>query len=190
MKKNPSRWSIRILICIFATISIVLATYMGLYEWRLIDQMWDPFLHTAQVLDSHVSHEITRIIRIPDAIFGVTAYIGDIIFALSGSTRRWQDRPWLVILFGIYVIPVGLVSIILVILQGTVVGAWCFWCLITASISLIMIFLGYEEVACSIKYLLRIWKRTKDIGLIWKTIWGTPSDIAYEEGLKIRPMQK
>ena len=30
---------------------------------------------------------------IPDSIMGAMAYLGDVIFALAGSTRRWQDRP-------------------------------------------------------------------------------------------------
>ncbi len=173
---NPSAWSYRIVVALLASIATAIATYMGLYQWHVIDHVWDPFFGngTEKVLLSDVSHEITRWIRLPDSIFGALAYLGDIIFALAGSSRRWYDRPWLVILFGLDVIPVGCVSLILVILQGTVVGYWCTLCLITAIFSTSMVFFAYSEVLASLIYLKQIWNKTKDGKAVWKTFWGSP----------------
>ncbi|HUG93716.1 MAG TPA: hypothetical protein VML55_22995, partial [Planctomycetaceae bacterium] len=39
---NPSAWNQRIPICLVAIVGFVLAVYMALYQWRLIDQAWDP----------------------------------------------------------------------------------------------------------------------------------------------------
>ncbi len=182
---NPSKWSQRVIICLIALVAFFIAVYMGLYQWRLIPDVWDPVfgVQTKQVLDSDVSHDLSKIILIPDSILGALAYLGDVLFALAGSTRRWQDRPWLVILFGIDVIPLGIVSAILIALQGTVVGSWCFLCIITAVISILLIFLAYDEVISCVLYLWKIWKKTKDKRLLWNTFWGKPSDIAYEIGL-------
>jgi len=184
---NPSQWKQRIPICIVASFAVIIATYLGLYQWRLIDHIWDPFFGTQseKVLNSNVSHQITRWIGVPDAVLGAASYLGDVIFALAGSTRRWQDRPWLVILFGLDVIPLGVVSITLVTLQGTVVGSWCFLCLVSAVISLILIFLAYDEVWSCLRYMCRIWKRTKDWRLTWNAFWGRPSLVAHEVGLEI-----
>lgn len=184
---NPSQWSQRICICLFAGVAAFIAIYMGLYQWRLIDQVWDPVfgLQSQQVLDSTVSHTMWKWFRIPDSIMGALAYLGDMIFALAGSTRRWQDRPWLVILFGIDVIPLGAVSAILVFMQGTVVNAWCFLCLITAVISLLLIFFAYDEIWSCICYLRAVWKKSKDKRLLWNTFCGKASDIAYEAGESI-----
>jgi hypothetical protein len=183
-KYNPSSWSQRIIICFIAFIAVVIAVYMGLYQWRFINTVWDPIFgsQTKQVLDSDVSHQLRVWLRIPDAILGAFAYLGDIIFALAGSTRRWQDRPWMVMLFGLDVIPLGIVSVILVVLQGTVVGAWCFPCLITALISIILIFLAYDEVWTSILFLRAVWRRSKSVRVVWDTFWGKASEIAYEAG--------
>src|SRR5690606_820224 len=115
----------------------------------------------------------------PDAAFGTLAYLGDAVFGLAGSTRRWLYRPWLVVLFGIDVIPLGAVSIILVILQGTVVGYWCFLCLVTALISLVLIFLAYDEVCSCIVLLHRTYKRSQSKRVLWDTFWGRPNEIAY-----------
>src|ERR671917_356973 len=104
---NPSKWSQRIIIAIVATPAAVIAAYMGLYQWRLIDGVWDPIFgeQTRHVLDSDVSERMRRWFRVPDAAFGAIAYLGDLVFGLAGSTRRWQYRPWMVVLFGLDVIP-------------------------------------------------------------------------------------
>ena len=180
---NPSSWNQRFRIALVAIGAAFIALYLGLYQWRIIPTVWDPLFGegTKNVLDSEVSHEITRWIRIPDAILGVFAYLSDAIFALAGSERRWQDRPWLVILFGIDVIPLGMVSVLLVILQGIAVKFWCFFCLVTAAISVLLIFLSYDEVLSSCIYLYEIKKRGS-----WKTLWwafwGYPSREAHEAG--------
>jgi uncharacterized membrane protein len=181
---NPSKWSQRVRICIIAMIATIIAVYMGLYQWGLIDHVWDPVFgsQSEQVLNSDVSHTMRKWFRIPDAIMGAIAYLGDVIFALGGSTRRWQDRPWLVIIFGLDVIPLGVVSAVLVFLQGTVVGSWCFLCLITAVISLILVVLAYDEVWSCLLYLHGVWKKSKNKKLLWNTFWGKPSQIAYEVG--------
>jgi len=184
---NPSSWRQRVPVAIWATVAALIALYMGLYQWRVIPSAWDPVFgdQTQRVLDSDVSHTMGRWFRIPDAILGAFAYLGDVLFALAGSTRRWQDRPWLVVFFGIDVIPLGVVSAILVVLQGAVVGSWCFLCLITAVISLILIYYAYDEVWSSLLYLWRIWKKSRDPALLWRTFWGTPSRLAHEVALEM-----
>lgn len=181
---NPSSWPQRVIICLFAAIAFLIATYMGLYQWRLIGDVWDPIFgdQSKQVLDSQVSHTMRRWFRVPDAVFGALAYLGDIVFALAGSTRRWQYRPWLVVLFGIDVIPLGIVSAVLVFMQGAVVGAWCFLCLVTAVISLLLIVFAYDEIWSCLLYLWRVWQRGRDRRLLWDTFWGRPSAIAFEIG--------
>ena len=162
-----------------------MSAYMALYQWRLIGSVWDPLFgeQSRAVLDSGVSHSMQRWFGIPDAALGAIAYLGDVIFGLAGSTRRWQDRPWLVILFGLDVIPLGGVSAILVVVQATVLGQWCLLCLITAAISIVLILVAYDEVWSSILYLLRTWKRTRDTALVWRVFWGRYSKEADEAAL-------
>lgn len=179
---NPSAWSQRIPICVLAVVAFVMATHMALYQWRLIDDVWDPVFgqQSRNVLDSNVAAWMDRWIGVPDAALGALAYLGDAIFGLAGSTRRWQYRPWMVILFGIDVIPLGIVSAILVVLQGTVVGNWCFLCILTAAISLVLVYMAFDEVHASVKYLYLIWKKTGNRKLVWDALWGRPTAIADE----------
>lgn len=176
---NPSGWPQRIPLCILAMVAFLMATYMGLYQWGLIDSVWDPVFgrQSEQVLLSDVSESMRSWMVVPDAILGALAYLGDAIFGLAGSTRRWQYRPWLVILFGIDVIPLGIVSAILVVLQGTVVGSWCFLCILTAVISLILVALAYDEVWSCLLYLRRVWKQSRSLPETWRVFCGYRTEL-------------
>jgi uncharacterized membrane protein len=186
-RHNPSSWRQRAPICVLAGVATVIAAYLALYQWRLIGGVWDPIFgeQSARVLDSETSEQMRRWLGVPDAALGAFAYLGDLIFGLAGSTRRWQYRPWLVLLFGLDVIPLGVVSVILVVLQGTVVGAWCFLCLVTAVISLLLIALAYDEVWSSLRYLQRVWRRTRRWSVVWATFCGRPSRAAEEAALSL-----
>ncbi len=185
---NPSSWRHRVPICILGTIAFFIAAYQGLYQLHLIDNVWDPVFgeQSKHVLDSDVSEKMRHFFRIPDAVLGAIAYLGDVIYGIAGSTRRWQDRPWMVVLFGIDVIPLGIVSAVLVFMQGTVVGDWCFLCLVTAALSLILVVLAYDEVWSTFLYLRRVWKKTQSKKTIWDTFWGKASSQAQAVALEYR----
>jgi hypothetical protein len=182
---NPSSWRQRGPICVLAAIAFVIAAYMALYQWRLLNNVWDPIFgeQSERVLDSNVSEVMRRWLGMPDAALGAIAYLGDALYGLAGSTRRWQYRPWMTILFGIDVIPLGFVSFVLVVLQGTMVGSWCFLCLVTAVISLLLVYLAYDEIWSCLLYLLRVWRHTRDRRLLWSIIWGRASLSANEVAL-------
>ncbi|REK17561.1 MAG: vitamin K epoxide reductase [Planctomycetota bacterium] len=173
---NPSAWRQRIPICLLALVAFVIAAYMALYQWRLIDNVWDPVFgkQSKRVLDSDLAKWMHHLFGVSDAALGALAYLGDAIFGLAGSTRRWQYRPWLVILFGIDVIPLGIVSAVLVFCQATIVGNWCFLCIVTAVISLVLVYMAYDEVWSSLKYLYRVWKATRSSRIVWNALWGFP----------------
>jgi uncharacterized membrane protein len=181
---NPSSWRQRVPICILAGCATLIAAYMALYQWRLVDSAWDPLFGegTKNVLDSEVARTMDRWIGIPDAALGAFAYLADAVLGMAGSARRWQYRPWLVILFGIDVIPLGVVSSVLVVLQATVVGHWCFLCLVTAVISLILAYWAYDEVLVSMKYLLRVWKISHSWRELGNACFGIPTEMGRKAG--------
>jgi len=183
---NPSSWSQRIPICMIAGVGFLIAAYLALYQWRLIGSVWDPVFgdQSMQVLDSDLSHTMRGWFGIPDAAFGAIAYLGDAVFGLAGSTRRWQYRPWMVLIFGIDVIPLGIVSAVLVLMQGAVVGAWCFLCLVTAVISLVLVWLAYDEIWSCLLFLHRVWRRSRSVAVLWQVLWGRAHAVAEEVALE------
>ena len=175
---NASAWSQRIPICVLAMIGFVAAAYMGLFQWGLINSVWDPIFgeQSEKVLLSETSKQMERWMLIPDAMLGAFAYLGDAVYGLAGSTRRWQMRPWMTMLFGLDVIPLGIVGAVLVFMQGAVVGAWCFLCIVTAIISLVLVYFAYDEVWACMKFLHFIRKSNRSH--FWKIFWGFGSEQA------------
>ncbi|WP_182868022.1 vitamin K epoxide reductase family protein [Rhodopirellula sp. JC639] len=171
---NPSAWSQRIPICILAFVAAAISTHLSLFQWGLIESAWDPVFGdgTDKVLKSDTAQRMYGILGIHDAALGVLAYLGDAILGLAGSTRRWQYRPWMVVLFGIDVIPLGIVSVVLVLIQAFIVGSWCFLCLVTAVISLILAYWAWDEVRVSLTYLWIVWKQNRDRRILWDAFWG------------------
>jgi uncharacterized membrane protein len=163
---NPSSWHQRVPIIFLATVAWFLARYLTSYQLHYINFVWDPFfgMGTTKVITSMISQQFP----VPDAGMGALAYSLEAIMGAKGGARRWHTMPWLVFIFGILVVPVGFVSIILVMLQPIAVGAWCGICLIIALCMLFMLALSVDEVVAVLQFL----KRSKQEGKsLWKTFW-------------------
>jgi hypothetical protein len=93
-----------------------------------------------------------------------------------GDKRRWRTMPWMVTFFGILVVPLGVVSITLIILQPLAVGAWCTPCLVAAVAMLIMIALTLDEVVAMGQFLVQARREGQSL---WRVFWlgGTLRDL-------------
>jgi uncharacterized membrane protein len=180
LRTNPSSWSHRITVAVLAAVGAVLAASMSLYQLHLTASVWDPVFGegTERVLTSELSETIYRIFHVPDALLGALAYSAEILFALAGSRRRWQYQPWLVALFGLNVLGLACVGVALVAAQGLVVKSWCFLCLVTTSISLLLAALSAGEVSACLRYLGRVRRRAGHFRVVWNTFWGRASEPA------------
>lgn len=77
--------------------------------------------------------------------------------------------PWIVIVFGLAVGPLGVVSVLLVVSQPVLFNAWCTLCLASAVVSLVMIGPAMDELLASLQHL----RRVKDNGRsVWRAFWG------------------
>lgn len=169
---NPSAWSQRKPLLIIAGLGLLIALYLGFYQLKIIQHAWDPFFgsSTEKVLTSKIS----GLLPIPDALLGAFGYLLDAVSGIIGSVKRWKTMPWIVILFGVAVGPLGFVSIFLVIAQPVILNAWCTLCLVSALISVIMIGQAMDEVLATLQYLQRV----KLNGFsVWSAFWGN-KDIA------------
>jgi uncharacterized membrane protein len=180
LRRNPSSWSHRIPVAVLAAIGAVLAAYLSLYQLHLTVSVWDPVFGrgTEQVLSSELSETIYRVFHVPDALLGALAYSTGILFALAGSTRRWQYRPWLVALFGLNVLALACVGVALVAAHGLAVKSWCFLCLATTLISLVLAALSAREVYACLRYLGRVRRRCGRFQIVWDAFWGRASEPA------------
>lgn len=164
---NPSTWGQRLPIVGAALLGVLIAGYLAAFQLRWIDTVWEPFFGNGsrEVLTSRLSH----VLPIPDAALGAFGYLVDAVAGVIGGTGRWRSMPWIVIVFGVAVGPLGLVSIALVMSQPLVVGAWCTLCLASAVVSVLMIGPAMDEMLASLQHV----KRERDRGRsAWQVFWG------------------
>lgn len=163
---NPSSWPQRSIMIGLAFIGWLASRYLGAFQLGYVDTAWDPFFGegTLNVLNSDMSHSWP----VSDAAMGTLAYTLEFMMGFMGGTSRWRTMPWMVTFFGILVIPLGLVSIFLVISQPLTVGAWCFLCLFSAIIMLPMIPLQIDEVIAMWQHMVQ---RKQKGDSLWKVFW-------------------
>lgn len=164
---NPSSWPQRLPIVGLALVGTAIALYLTLYQVRVISSVWEPFFGDGSrvILNSKVS----RILPIPDAALGAFGYLVDAVTGVLGGRGRWRTMPWIVIVFGLAVGPLGAVSILLVVLQPVLLDAWCTLCLASAVISVLMIGPAMDEFLASLQYM----RRERDRGRsLWSAFWG------------------
>lgn len=144
---NPSAWGQRVPICILAFVGFGIATWLTLFQVGGIATIWEPFFGdgSRRILTSRVS----RILPVPDAALGALGYLADAVFGLVGGTARWRRLPWVVVVFAIAVIPFGLTSLTLFVLQPTLYDRWCTLCLLSVAVSLAMVPYAWDEFVAS-----------------------------------------
>ncbi len=185
---NPSSWTQRAPIIALALVGFFMSRQMAAFQLGQITSLIDPFfgLGTERVLTSDVSKQFP----ISDAGFGGIAYAIEFLMGFMGDKRRWRTMPWMVTFFGILVVPLGVVSIGLIILQPLAVGSWCTPCLIAAAAMVIMIALTLDEVVAMGQFLVQAVREGQPF---WRTFWlgGTLRDLPVVDSVRpdvVRPM--
>lgn len=164
---NPSAWPQRIPIIILALIGFLIASYLALFQLNVIRTVWEPFFGNGS--RTILTSSISNLLPIPDAALGAFGYLADAVSGSIGGEARWRRKPWIVLLFGFAVGPLGAVSVALVIIQPVLIDAWCTLCLASAFISVLMIGPAFDEILASLQYLRREHDRGRQL---WDVFWG------------------
>jgi uncharacterized membrane protein len=172
---SPSTWRERVPLIALAFLGFLIASYLAAFQLGLVPNVWEPFFGdgSRRILTS----DISRALPIPDAALGATGYLLDAVSGIIGGQRRWRTMPWIVVLFGFAVGPLGAVSIGLVIAQPLVYGTFCSLCVSSAVISVLMIGPALDEVLAALQYLRRVADRG---GSVWAAFWGLDNGLAQE----------
>jgi nucleoside-diphosphate-sugar epimerase/uncharacterized membrane protein len=172
---SPSSYVQRVPIVALAFVGLFVSRYLGAFQLGHIDSLWDPFFsgHGGRNgTEAVVTSSVSKAFPIADAGFGAVTYILDILTGIIGDQRRWRTMPWLVLLFGLLVVPLGAVSVGFIIIQPTIIGALCTLCLVQAAITVLLIPYSVDEVFATAQYL---WQSRRVGRSIWRTlIFGGP----------------
>jgi len=79
----------------------------------------------------------------------------EIVTGIVGSRLRWRTMPWLVLLFGLMIAPLGIISILFIIIQPIVIGTWSTIALIGAAAILVQIPYSIDEFIATLQFLRR-----------------------------------
>jgi hypothetical protein len=158
--ENPTSFRRRGQLAALALLGLLVAAYLTLYQWDAWS-VWDPFFHAEKVLDFTAP--------VPDALAGVAAYGTELLLLALGGRDRWRSLPWVCLALGAVLTIGAVVSIALIIVQPTIVGAWCTLCLVSAAISLTLFFLGIGEARAAWQHVQRARAQGVTLG---DAVWG------------------
>lgn len=156
---NPSTWVQRLPVIALAFVGLYVSRYLAAYQLGHIDSVWEPFFAggpdpkngTEEIITSKVSEAWP----VSDAGVGALTYVLEIVTGVIGSRQRWRTMPWLVLVFGLMIVPLGVVSIFFIIIQPIWIGTWCTLCLIAAAAMLLQIPYSLDEIAATLQFLRR-----------------------------------
>jgi hypothetical protein len=163
---NPSSWIRRWLGIALALVGFFISRYLAAHQLGYIQHAWDPFFGNGT--DKVTGSVVSRSFPISDAGFGSVAYVMEVLTGFMGDRARWRTAPFIAVMFAILVIPLGVTSIILVIMQPVVVGAWCGLCLISAAALLMSVPLAVHEAIAVGQFLVAAKAQGKNL---WQIFW-------------------
>jgi nucleoside-diphosphate-sugar epimerase len=148
---SPSSWSNRIPIVLLACIGLFISRYLAAFQLGHIDEAWDPFFGdgTERIITSWVSEAWP----VSDAGLGAATYALEIVTGVIGDKRRWRTMPWLVLLFGLLIVPLAFVSLFFIIIQPVWLGTWCTLCLAGAAAMVWQIPYSFDEILATLQFL-------------------------------------
>ena len=159
---SPSDWFQRLPVILLAVVGLLISRYLGAYQLESIEGVWDPFFGPSPEArpgqngtEAIITSSVSRSWPVPDAGIGALTYALEIVVGLIGSSRRWRTMPWLVVLFGIMIVPLGAVSIFFIIIQPIVIGTYCTLCLVAAAAMLWQIPFSLDELVATYQFLRR-----------------------------------
>lgn len=151
--QNPSSWSSRILLAALSAVGLLVSTYLTLYQLKVLHSVWEPIFGggSRYVLRSS---RLSRSLPFPDAALGALNYAADLVVGLPGPPDRWRRRPWQVLLLVPAVVPMAVVGVGLMILQGAVYHRFCTLCISSAALASVIVAVTMPEVLAACQHVV------------------------------------
>ena len=168
---SPSSYLQRLPIIALGAFGFLIARTLTAYQLGHIDGVWDPFFTGTGMLNGTeqiITSDVSKAWPIADAGLGGVAYVFEILMGVMGDRRRWRTMPWMVAMFGLVVVPLGVISIYFIIIQPIVIGTWCTLCLVTAVAMLVMIPYSLDELVAMGQFLVQSHRRGEPF---WRTFF-------------------
>lgn len=170
---SPSDWFQRIPVIVLAVVGLLVSRYLTAYQLGTIDSVWEPFFAGTTAdqngAEEIITSDVSKAWPVPDAGVGAITYALEILVGVTGSARRWRTMPWLVVLFGVMIVPLGAVSIFFIVIQPIVIGTYATLALIAAAAMVWQIPYSLDELVATGQFL----RRRHKAGQPWLRIFFT-----------------
>jgi hypothetical protein len=162
---NPSAWTQRLPIIALALVGLYVSRYLAGYQLGHVDGVWEPFFggdpgNPRNGTEEIITSDVAEAWPISDAGLGGITYLLEILTGAIGLKARWRTMPWLVIVFGLMVVPLSVTSLSFIIIQPIVIGTWGTLPLVGAAAMLIPY--AIDELLASLQFLRRRARAGKD----------------------------
>lgn len=170
---SPSTYLQRLPIIALGAMGFMLSRILTAYQLGHVETVWEPFFDVAGPLngtEAIITSDVSKAWPVADGGIGAMSYMFEILMGAMGGRARWRTMPWMVTLFGIVVVPLGVISIYFIIIQPIVIGTYCTICLMAALAMLVMIPYSLDELVAMGQF------------LVWNTKRGRPFWRAFFRG--------
>lgn len=171
---SPSSYLQRLPIIALGLFGFLLARSLTAYQLGHTEGVWEPFFAGVAPdtplngTEAIITSSVSKAWPIADAGLGGVAYVFEVLMGVMGDRRRWRTMPWMVAMFGIVVVPLGVISIYFIVIQPVVIGTWCTLCLATAVAMLVMIPFSLDELVAMGQFLVQSHSRGEPF---WRTFF-------------------
>jgi nucleoside-diphosphate-sugar epimerase len=168
---SPSTYLQRLPIVALGAFGFFIARTLAAYQLGHIDGVWEPFFSgdaSRNGTEFIITSSVSKAWPIADGGLGAVTYMLEVLMGVMGDRSRWRTMPWMVAMFGIVVVPLGVVSIYFIIIQPIVIGTYCSLCLLAALAMLIMIPYSLDELVAMGQFLVQSHRRGEPF---WRTFF-------------------
>jgi uncharacterized membrane protein len=158
----PSTYVQRMPIIALGAIGFILSRILTAYQLGHVDGVWEPFFSSPSALNGTeyiITSDVSKAWPVADGGLGAMSYMFEILMGVMGGRARWRTMPWMVTLFGIVVVPLGVISIYFIIIQPIAIGTYCTICLLAGAAMLIMIPYSLDELVAMGQFL--VWNKRR-----------------------------
>lgn len=170
---SPSDWFQRLPVIILAVLGLIISRYLTGYQLESLPGIWDPFFAGTEPgkngSEQITTSDVSEAWPVPDAGVGALTYGLEILVGAIGSASRWRTMPWLTVLFGIMIVPLGAVSIFFIVIQPILIGTYCTLCLVAAAAMVFQIPFSVDEMVATYQFL----RRRRAAGQPWLRVFFT-----------------
>jgi hypothetical protein len=157
---NPSEWTQRLPIIALALVGLYASRYLAGYQLEQLDHVWEPFFagnpaNPQNGTEEIITSPVAEAWPVSDGGLGAITYLLEILTGVIGLRARWRTMPWLVVVFGMMIVPLSVTSISFVIIQPIVIGTWGTLTLIAAAAMLMQIPYAIDELIASLQFVRR-----------------------------------